>query len=39
MAIAEGLLAESEQFAATMPTPELRQGLARWSGERAMTRS
>lgn len=32
MGIAEGLQAESEQFAAVMPTAELRAGLARWRG-------
>lgn len=34
MAIAEGLLMESEQFSAVMPTRELRDGLAKWIGRR-----
>jgi enoyl-CoA hydratase/carnithine racemase len=34
MAIAEGLMVESEQFAAVLPTAELRDGLARWAGKR-----
>jgi enoyl-CoA hydratase/carnithine racemase len=32
MSIAEGLQAESEQFAVVMPTAELHEGLARWRG-------
>ena len=35
MGIAEGLQAESEQFAAVMPMPELRDGLATWMGRKA----
>lgn len=31
MGIAEGLQAESEQFATVMPTEELRDGVARWA--------
>jgi enoyl-CoA hydratase/carnithine racemase len=35
MAIAEGLLVESEQFAALAPTRGLSEGLAAWVGRRA----
>jgi enoyl-CoA hydratase/carnithine racemase len=34
MAIAEGLQVESAQFAAVMPTQELRDGLTAWTGRR-----
>jgi enoyl-CoA hydratase/carnithine racemase len=34
MAIGEGLQVESEQFAALVPTSELREGLAAWSERR-----
>ena len=35
MGIAEGLLAEGEQFARLVPTASLRAGLERWIGRRA----
>ena len=35
MAIAEGLLVESEQFAALVPTHDLGEGLAAWTERRA----
>ena len=35
MAIAEGLLAESEQFAALVPSHDLSEGLAAWKERRA----
>lgn len=35
MAIAEGLLVESEQFAALVPTHDLAEGLAAWTERRA----
>jgi enoyl-CoA hydratase len=34
MAIAEGLLVESEQFASLVPTPDLAEGLAAWKERR-----
>ena len=34
MAIGEGLQVESEQFAAMVPTCDLREGLAAWSERR-----
>jgi hypothetical protein len=34
MAIAEGLLTESEQFAALVPSHDLGEGLAAWIGRR-----
>ena len=35
MAISEGLLVESEQFAALVPTHDLGEGLAAWTARRA----
>ncbi|KJC43672.1 enoyl-CoA hydratase [Bradyrhizobium sp. LTSP885] len=37
MAIAEGLLVESEQFAALVPSHDLAEGLAAWNERRAAT--
>ena len=34
MSIGEGLQVESEQFAAMVPTSDLREGLAAWSERR-----
>ena len=34
LSIAEGLLVESEQFAALVPTPDLNEGLAAWIARR-----
>src|SRR5262249_50117270 len=35
MAISEGLLVESEQFASLVPTHDLAEGLAAWKARRA----